>query len=738
MKRVNKNSKYFPYRFRDYRASLYLMVIILTIMLENNAFPITNYRGTVNDTLNEIQKQFSTALSIVSISGILLDQSFSPDITDYTADVEADKLSISVKLADPESTADFSAEHTAVLLREKKYSATFSLRENSPDNRILITVSNPNHKNTITYTIAIYRPLDKKFAFCMGPKLIAEYKKSKIQHHWKFLDHIYNLPDGEKVRLRWQSYNCKLISNRSVDGGRTWTQDLIEIENFRPEFNDYIEIFQISDGSFIAFQYASMSNLVYKKRFGHDENFKKVHEFINYSTSLHEIKMKNGKNRLIIPRNNDGTEGKDAFSVSDDMGYNWYEVKIPAPPEEAGFLVEPNFIDKLDGTLWVTYRSQVGQAVYEIFSHDHGLTWTSPEKCHFISGTTWQKSYRLPEGKYRGSLIFIWTNMRKSAPEDKVFYNPGREALHLAISHDDGKTWQGFRQVNVYPLRYGDQMARRDHGCTDQEIEYRDGKYYIYSGNGDHYLSRDRRHLSNPFFTQREIEIDLDWLKQNFAEDDFSAPGIDNDFENGELSQWLLFKRVGSIPGNAGSDRMRVPGPHLIELDGKRVLQVRRNLNQYDGIVEPPDVATWNFPNGTKGIFTTSIMLSDTFKGACIRLNDQLYYNSDGYYSKTSIMTPQFSLPVNKEGYLVGRNLKQKKAMEPVRWYKLQFAWDMYEKECEIFLDGEFCGFIPLENETPNGLSYVRFESTADRNTPDQNGFYIRSVNVRMQNPPDN
>jgi hypothetical protein len=173
-------------------------------------------------------------------------------------------------------------------------------------------------------------------------------------------------------------------------------------------------------------------------------------------------------------------------------------------------------------------------------------------------------------------------------------------------------------------------------------------------------------------------------------------------------------------------------------MDGKKVLQVRRNLNQYDGIVEPPDVATWNFPNGTKGILTAFIMLSDTFKGARIRLNDQLYYNSDGYYSKTSIMTPQFSLPINKEGYLVSQNLKPKKAMEPFLWYKLQLAWDLYEKECKIYLDGELCGFIPLENETPNGLSYVRFESTADRNTEDQNGFYIRSVNVRIQNPPDN
>ncbi len=588
---------------RGFNSSFWLWLLLLTrIGNEVQALSVTHELPAKMFSVIETQEKFGKKLSILSIDGISFDQSFSSDVTSYTADVEDEVVTINVKLADPKSIVDFSAVLPAVLFKKNKYSASFTLRENSPDNRIFITVSHPGYSSKITYTITLYRPLRKSFADSHGPKLIAEYKEGKIHHHWKFWDKIYDLPDGKKVRLRWRAQNCILVSNISSDSGITWSPDLIEINNFRPEFTDFIEIFQISDGSFVAYQYASYSNLVYKKNFLQDKNFEKVHEFKHYSTSLHEIKLDSNKNRLFIPRYNNGTEGNNSFSLSDDLGYTWYEVRLPVPPEEAGALVEPNFIDKLDGTLWVTYRSQVGQAIYEMFSHDHGLTWTQLRKCHFISGPTWQKSYRIPEGIYKGSLVFIWANMRQSAPEDKPFYNAGREALHVAISHDDGKTWHGFRQVNVYPLRYGDQTAKRDHGPTDQKIEFVDGKYFIYSGNGNHYLSKDRRHLSNPFFIQREIEIDFDWLKQNFAEDDFSAYGIDNDFQNGELSQWLLFKRVGNISGNAGSDRMRVPGPGLVEMEGKKVLQIRRNLNKYDDIIEPPDVATWNFPNGTKGI----------------------------------------------------------------------------------------------------------------------------------------
>ncbi len=100
-------------------------------------------------------------------------------------------------------------------------------------------------------------------------------------------------------------------------------------------------------------------------------------------------------------------------------------------------------------------------------------------------------------------------------------------------------------------------------------------------------------------------------------------------------------------------------------------------------------------------------------------------------------MTPQFSLTVNKEGALIGQKVMNIKPLVPDCWYKLQFDWDIDKKQCNIYLDGQFCGSIPLENETPNGLSYVRFESAADRNTEDRNGFYIRSVNVRVQNTSD-
>ena len=160
-------------------------------------------------------------------------------------------------------------------------------------------------------------------------------------------------------------------------------------------------------------------------------------------------------------------------------------------------------------------------------------------------------------------------------------------------------------------------------------------------------------------------------------------------------------------------------------------------MNQYDDIIEPPDVATWNFPNGRTGVFTTFIKLSDTFAGARLRLNDQLYWNSDGYYSNASIMTPQFGLEISPSGELSGSGLEtSQQRLSPGTWYKLQLAWDLDNESCSVWLNGQNLGSLQLGNPTPNGLSYIRFESTADNNTPDANGFYIRSVDVRVRDTP--
>jgi len=167
-----------------------------------------------------------------------------------------------------------------------------------------------------------------------------------------------------------------------------------------------------------------------------------------------------------------------------------------------------------------------------------------------------------------------------------------RDAFHAAISDDDGKTWSGFRELLLSPLRNNSdfRLLGGNDLCCDkgfhqsQAIELPMGKVLL--SVGQHELSRCM------------LIFDPDWLLETQRVDDFSYG----------MADWSYFQYVNSIAGmNRGYGGHcaynRRAGPQLIpdpDNSNREVLQIACHPDSR--LVHESQGATWNFPAMTTGV----------------------------------------------------------------------------------------------------------------------------------------
>ena len=245
---------------------------------------------------------------------------------------------------------------------------------------------------------------------------------------------------------------------------------------------------------------------------------------------------------------------------SDDDGTSWQRSVVPAGPEfrpvwpHKGFrwqnyLAEPTITELGGGRLWMLCRTSMDYH-YESFSDDFGMTWTAPRPSRFYGTLTMPTFLRLNDGR----LLLFWCNTTplpevdrsadptirehiKSGGGEDVFTN--RDANHVAISEDDGKTWIGFREVRLNPIRNEADYAIRGGLAVSpdrsvhqfQALELPKNKILLSSGQ--HPLSR------------RITLFDIDWIYE---------PTRSNRFEDGKAS-WSTFKYRKGIEGHCAYNR---------------------------------------------------------------------------------------------------------------------------------------------------------------------------------------
>jgi len=335
---------------------------------------------------------------------------------------------------------------------------------------------------------------------------------------------------------------------------------------------------------------------------------------------------------------------------SDDDGETWHKSnsELTAPCYE-GFngsnygACEPSVVQLKDGRVYMLMRTQTG-FLYESWSDD-GAEWSQVVASRFHSSSSPPGLLRLGDGR----IVLFWNNCEKPPRFQGQGVYGGRDALHAAISDDEGRTWRGFREVYGDVYRNETPPKRGDRGTAYPFGAYtKDGKILLLSGQG-----RGRRNF---------VLIDPEWLTSTRREDDFSH-GLDG---------WHVFKSFGPA---VHWWRDRTVGPVLVEHPtqrGAKVLHIRRPDDK------DPDGATWNFPLGWKGKLVLSLMLQEGFAGGSIALTDRLFDPCDDNGERMAM----FTVVIHADGRL-GNGPK----LTTGRWYELEFAWDLSARNCNVLVE---------------------------------------------------
>ncbi|MDD2600435.1 MAG: sialidase family protein [Kiritimatiellae bacterium] len=396
---------------------------------------------------------------------------------------------------------------------------------------------------------------------------------------------------------------------------------------------------------------------------------------------------------------------------SDDDGLTWkLSTLAVSPHHESGGLhhgrrwnhgaVEPTVVELKDGRIWMLIRTAQDNH-YQSFSEDGGESWSKAEPSRFYGTITMPTINRLQDGR----LLFLWNNTTP-LPEvnnpdgvwEDVFTN--RDALHAAISEDDGQTWIGFRELILNEDRNRSDFATCAKGDMSvhqtQIAELPAGKILVSLGQG---------------ISRRLLIFDPAWLYETKESLDFS---------NG-LASVTTHQFLKGIQGHCAYNR--IPGAELVkdpQLD-KQVLKICNPMD--DRLVIPNQGVLWNFPASGSGQLIVKIKFPEGSGGGRISLLDRWVNATDRWshhYAMYNLNLDQ-SLTIGEHARFVAG-----------QWHELRFEWrDVINGEgdrvaCALYLDGkQISENLALSRKTGNGISYIHFIAS---DVKDTQGFMLESL----------
>ena len=420
--------------------------------------------------------------------------------------------------------------------------------------------------------------------------------------------------------------------------------------------------------------------------------------------------------------------------LSDDDGKTWrrtepehgirFDARPMVPDRSLRWINgpgEPSVAELADGTLWMVTRTTIGH--YRYVSRDGGETWEGPERMEaFHCSNTMPLLMTLSDGR----LLMLWNNTQplpqpyeSDFPESRgkggmgMLAATNRDALHAAVSDDQGRTWRGFREVLLNEIRNNsdfrevgfDDIRENDKSVhQSQAVELPGGKVLVSAGQ-------------NPR-ARKLFLFDPRWLYETKRSEDFRC-GL------GAVSTHLYVKSlVGNFRGWSGHCAYnRVPGALLTREPDTGPDTVREALQicriRDPRLVNDRQGAVWNFPALRKGRLEVECRIEG--EGFRLSLADRWFNPCDelaGAYSP-------FEVAVTPQNF--GRG----------RWRKLVVTWDFdapEHHEVIATVDGEEIAHKWLDNWLeeripPAGVSYLHLITLAE--DEDTKGSYFRSFSVR-------
>lgn len=433
--------------------------------------------------------------------------------------------------------------------------------------------------------------------------------------------------------------------------------------------------------------------------------------FINTIGYGHSIWVEQANSKRVICGYHGGGLGSGTF-YSDDDGKSWkssdrVNVANTIPNIWQTGAVEPTFAELSNGDILMLLRNS-NFHLWKSISKDKGASWSTPVESNLYCGdNSWATLEKLKNGK----ILLVWNNAKALRPEvtNDQWNFTGREVLHMAISDDDGKSWQGFRELMLDRLRDSAFVNfPGDKGLNESKVvETPEGNILIACGQAPGHRAF--------------VLVNPDWISQNER--------IDN-FENGteQWSRQKIIKRPAVYKRSYHYAYDRKPGAILAkhpDKPNKKVLHVRKPLDTT--VYSQRDGAVWNFKAGKSGQFETRIRLNKGFKGASIALNDRWFQPTDNQ----GIETAMYTLEIPASG-----KLSSETVLEKDKWYTVKFVWENTlnkdQDRCSIYVDDMIISKnLILKNPSFHGISYVRFRSGSRR--PDSQGMYIEQVYAKVE-----
>ena len=255
-----------------------------------------------------------------------------------------------------------------------------------------------------------------------------------------------------------------LAGRYSSDGGRTWTGEDVLIVPNEGDWNVMsVSLLRLQDGR-IALFYARKNSLVDCRpymRISEDEarTFSEprlcIDDEVGYYVLNNDRAVQLAGGRLILPVALHNTPkykkpdwaGKIICYLSDDGGRTWRRSKdqlIGTTPAGARVtLQEPGIIELTGGRLMMFCRTGSGSQ-YVSCSADGGDTWSAFGPSNIIGPCSPASIERIPK---TGDLLLVWNNHENV---DEA-HRGKRTPFNVAISRDEGKTWEKIKTIEDDP-----------------------------------------------------------------------------------------------------------------------------------------------------------------------------------------------------------------------------------------------------------------------------------------------
>lgn len=246
-----------------------------------------------------------------------------------------------------------------------------------------------------------------------------------------------------------------LAGRYSGDGGKTWDQESKLIVKQEGQTNVMsVSLLRLKNGDIALFYVKKNSNsdCIPIMRISKDEtkswsdpivciNDKKGYFVLNNDRV---VQLKS--NRLVMAVSLHKTPEDSLFNAkgkiftyySDNNGLTWNTSGQEIPNPENLLLQEPGLIELKNSDLMMFLRTNMG-VQYVSYSKDKGETWSPVEPGNIISPRSPASIKRIPSTK---DLLLVWNN---NGNDNK------RTPLNIAISKDDGKTWEGIKTIEDDP-----------------------------------------------------------------------------------------------------------------------------------------------------------------------------------------------------------------------------------------------------------------------------------------------